>query len=318
MTKRSRTSLLLLSATAMAGTTEAFYLHSLSIRSPSLKPTFRTIREDSKLAFQPHTRPLVSEIVTGTHSHEFWRKERTAEEVRAHVQTCLDDITQQTDDDDTRPTAHVVSSEPPLVLIHDFLSTSMCKNLIDTATSTDKMIRSTTGSEQETSTIRTSTTVWLNDEQVPETSRIIAEKISSISGFPANHMENLQVVRYETGQSFKLHTDTIDAYNEMDKRGRVATCLIYLAAPTIGGETLFPDVHADKAIQIRIAPRQGSAIFFWNTHEKPGSPAYDGADMFLNTDLRMRHAGMPVDGGEKWVCNRWVHPVDYGVGVRGL
>jgi len=32
----------------------------------------------------------------------------------------------------------------------------------------------------------------------------------------------------------------------------------------------------------------------------------------------MRHAGLPVGAGEKWVCNKWIHPIDFGAGVKGL
>jgi len=51
-----------------------------------------------------------------------------------------------------------------------------------------------------------------------------------------------------------------------------------------GGETMFPEFHA--AIQ----PMKGSALFFFNTLERPGSMNYN-ADMFLNVDRKLRHAG---------------------------
>jgi hypothetical protein len=51
--------------------------------------------------------------------------------------------------------------------------------------------------------------------------------------------------------------------------------------------------------------------------EKPGVQGYDPL-MFLRTDVRLRHAGLPVLAGEKWICNRWVHPIDFGAGVRGV
>jgi len=78
-----------------------------------------------------------------------------------------------------------------------------------------------------------------------------------------------------------------------------------------GGDTLFPEFHAS------ITPKKGSALFFWNVLERPGSEDYQ-VDMFLNVDTKLRHAGLPVLSGEKWVANRWIHPRNFGAGVRGL
>ena len=78
-----------------------------------------------------------------------------------------------------------------------------------------------------------------------------------------------------------------------------------------GGETRFPEFNA------KVRPTKGSALFFWNTLERPGCEDYC-KDMFLNVDMKLRHAGLPVLSGEKWVANRWIHPRDFGAGVRGL
>jgi hypothetical protein len=93
---------------------------------------------------------------------------------------------------------------------------------------------------------------------------------------------------------------------------------MYLAAPDSGGETWFPEILQDGSEnEVKVEPMVGSAIFFFNTMEKPGSTDYS-PEMFLRVDKRLRHAGLPVGDGEKWICNRWVHPVDLGAGVRGL
>ena len=246
--------------------------------------------------------------------HEFWRKERSKAEVESHVKSCLEEL----DHCDLEPKVEVISAEPPLVVIHDFLSESMCREIIDTAVGTQSMKRSTTGESNNQSQSRTSSTVWLHDDDCQQPLRLIADKVSSISGLPPTHMENLQVVRYLPGQEFKLHTDHQDSFNELDCRGRLATCLLYLSEPESGGETWFPGLGEDdkEETEPKIAPTQGSAVFFWNTVEKPGSPGYD-PHMYLNADLKLRHAGLPVLEGEKWICNRWIHPIDIGFGVRG-
>ena len=218
---------------------------------------------------------------------------------------------------------HVLSAEPPLILIRDFLSAQMCQDLIQTAKETSAeagggLQRSRTGPQQNLSDSRTSSTVWLTDNDATDSSRLIAEKVSSITGLPVDYQENLQIARYEPGQQFRLHTDHQDSYNDLERRGRLATCLIYLECPEVGGATFFPGVNDDACgTDVHVPPLAGSAVFFFNTVERPGCVDYE-ADMFLNTDLRMRHAGLPVERGEKWICNRWVHPIAFGAGVRGL
>jgi len=140
----------------------------------------------------------------------------------------------------------------------------------------------------------------------------LAEKVSRVAGVRPSHMENLQVVRYLPGQEFAIHTDHLNSFNDLEPRGRLATCLIYLQEPTTGGETRFFEFN------VTVPPQLGMAVFFWNTIEKPGSEGYD-PKMFLTADYRLRHAGLPVVEGEKWVCNRWLHPVEFmSAGVRGL
>lgn len=124
------------------------------------------------------------------------------------------------------------------------------------------------------------------------------------------------------------HTTSLHYYsfNGFDCGGRLCTCLVYLndseqsiiddyAAETLsrqtssssagdnkgvdcgdeeeettttplftGGETNFPEFNT------AISPKKGSALFFWNTLEKPGSKDYT-QDMFLNVDRKLRHAG---------------------------
>ena len=78
-----------------------------------------------------------------------------------------------------------------------------------------------------------------------------------------------------------------------------------------GGQTMFPEFHTS------ITPTKGSALFFFNVLERPGSRNYN-INMFLNVDKKLRHAGLPVLTGEKWIANRWIHPRNFGAGVRGL
>jgi prolyl 4-hydroxylase len=290
----------------------------------------------------PESLPLPS-----LHTHEFWRKARTTQSIQEHVLASLHHVatTNEVVSSIGMPTVDVLSSDPPLIVIHDFLTQRDCEDIMDAAGgSANGLQRSTTGAQQEVGTGRTSSTVWLKDDECQIPLRRIASMVSAVSGLPPSHMENLQVCKYLPGQEFKLHTDHQDSYNDLEWRGRLATCLIYLSSATEGmsdadaganalssqprgGETWFPgvrndadgslDADADDDDGLSISPRQGSAVFFWNTLEKPGMQGYDPL-MFLKTDTRLRHAGLPVLAGEKWICNRWVHPIDFGSGVRGV
>ena len=228
----------------------------------------------------------------------------------------------------------VISEEPPLVIVHEFLSPEHCDDIMDAVTGPEEaydtgenaknqLKRSTMGAEQDESQQRTSSTAWVHPEHCPEPLDAFSERVSNLSGLPTENMENLQVVRYQPGQEFQLHTDHLSSFNDMDCGGRLATCLMYLNDSEdtafessnnkddetfTGGETYFHEF--DRAV----SPRKGSALFWWNTIERPGSEGYD-ENMFLNVDLRLRHAGLPVLTGEKWVCNKWMHPLPFPSGL---
>lgn len=234
------------------------------------------------------------------------------------------------------------------MIVHGFLEQNYCDQIIDAtigptdtsesasaAVGKHQLKRSTMGSEQEKSDHRTSSTAWLQEERCPLPLRTFAARTAALCGLPPKNMENLQVVRYQPGEEFQIHTDHLDSFNDYACGGRLCTCLLYLndseqsmeasatgsGSDTItgmrdegsfaGGETNFPEFHT------AVSPKKGSALFFWNTLERPGSKDYN-QDMFLNVDRKLRHAGLPVLGGEKWVANRWIHPRNFGAGVRGF
>ena len=210
-------------------------------------------------------------------------------------------------DSSRREDIEVVSVDPPLMYIHDFIDETVCDEIVKAA-ELKSLYRSTVGSEQNEENIRTSTQAWLreDDEELNSSGhkspvnelRHIATKVSKLTCLPPDHQENLQVVRYEAGQQFDIHLDHLDEFNDLEVRGRVATCLMYLNDGFEGGETFFPEFNF-KAI-----PKKGSATFWFNTIEKPGGTDYN-AKGFLTADEKLRHAGL-VTNGTKYICNRWV------------
>lgn len=306
---------------------------SFPLPLPSPKSTY--LRAERTASAEAEVEAEAARVAT-----DFWGAPRDEREI-------IDFVSGAVFDDDGGPSGDrwvdVVSAEPPLVIVHGFLERSYCDQIIDatvgpspSSSSGDAkhaLRRSTMGAEQEESDHRTSSTAWLREERCPVPLRTFASRAAALSGLPPGNMENLQVVQYMPGEEFGVHTDHLDSFNEFDCGGRLCTCLVYLNdsersaeegggttppppsstsdAPFTGGETTFPEFGAS------ITPRKGSALFFWNTLERPGSSGYSG-DMFLNVDRRARHAGLPVLTGEKWVANRWMHPRSFGAGVRGL
>ena len=105
--------------------------------------------------------------------------------------------------------------------------------------------------------------------------------------------------RYEPGAEYRLHTDTIPAFNELAPGGRHATVLLYLDAPDAGGATVFP------ALGLAVAPEPGTAIYFRNAVE----PVSDPFAMDPHPDAA--HAGAPVRAGAKTIATKWFHPVPF-------
>uniref|UniRef100_A0A7S2KZI0 Fe2OG dioxygenase domain-containing protein n=1 Tax=Leptocylindrus danicus TaxID=163516 RepID=A0A7S2KZI0_9STRA len=262
------------------------------------------------------------------HTTEFWGSVRSKEEIIEYAAGAVFGSDRH-GNSLNKECIDVISAEPPFFLIHDFLDDDMCEEIIQTAERCG-LKRSRVGAHQKTEEKRTSEQVWLGENthelEDPLPLRRFATKVSRLTGLPPNHQENLQVVRYEEGQRFDLHLDHLDEFNDLECRGRLATCLLYLNssdyynnfidhnndddASFTGGETGFPEFGTN------VVPKRGSAIFWWNTVERPGSEGYD-CEMFLHGDVRMRHAGLPILSGEKWIANRWVHPIPVSLGVVG-
>ena len=107
------------------------------------------------------------------------------------------------------------------------------------------------------------------------------------------HAEPLAVLRYLSGQEYKVHydyfTNSGDAAQLVEMRGgqRTTTVFVYLNDVEAGGETDFPLLH------MHVSPAQGKAVKFMNLDSK-GEP-----------NTQTLHAGKPVIRGEKWLLTVW-------------
>tara|TARA_B100000214_G_C23715460_1_gene511789 strand:- start:73 stop:675 length:603 start_codon:yes stop_codon:yes gene_type:complete len=117
---------------------------------------------------------------------------------------------------------------------------------------------------------------------------------------PFKHFESFQIIHYTKGQEYQYH---YDAYDRNDKeqykkycemRGnRLKTVLCYLNDVSSGGGTGFDSIQGREEPLI-VEPKKGRMILFQNVRP-------DGS-----LHKESRHAGLPVEDGEKWAFNLWV------------
>ena len=114
--------------------------------------------------------------------------------------------------------------------------------------------------------------------------------IAAATRTPREHGEPLTILRYQPGQQYHLHHD---AFGPDPRWRREWTALIWLNDQFEGGETDFP------RIKVRVRGAVGDMLVFRNlTEEGEG-------------DERMRHAGLPVTAGVKWLASRWIRTTSY-------
>ncbi len=186
-------------------------------------------------------------------------------------------------------------SQPKAALLDGVLSAAECQELIDYAHS--KGLKRSGVVNQETGVseahhARTSSSVFFTRAETPLID-CIEQRLATLTGWPVENGEGLQVLRYEDGQEYRPHFDWFNPDKAGSashlKRGgqRVGTTVMYLQTPDEGGGTSFPKVGAE------LHPRQGGAVFFQNM-------TIDGQN-----DEMTLHAGTPVIKGVKIVMTYW-------------
>ncbi|GFH45733.1 hypothetical protein CTEN210_02207 [Chaetoceros tenuissimus] len=251
--------------------------------------------------------PLKAQEVDVTQETEyFWKEVRSRDEILLHV---TKSIFPNHEFAEVSQNVKVISNELPLITIDNFISENECIEIMRAAEELGTLKRSTLGASQEVSNLRTSSTIWLTREHCENPILALQSKANILSGIPIRNYENLQVVKYNgNGEKFGLHTDHLEAFNDLKIGGRLATCLVYLNSAAegfeenrfTGGTTHFPEYN------VFVKPKVGRAVFWFNTIERIGGENFNPNQ--LRPDLRSRHSGTPVHNGEKWVCNLWMHP----------
>ncbi|QPF74485.1 2-oxoglutarate-dependent dioxygenase [Roseateles sp. DAIF2] len=182
---------------------------------------------------------------------------------------------------------------PQLVVFGNLLSEAECDALRAAAAS--RLARSETvaaaNDGSEVNAARTSEGMFFERGENEICARIEA-RIGALLGWPVDHGEGLQILRYRPGAEYLPHYDYFDTRHASTpailKRGgqRVATLVMYLNTPDGGGGTIFPDVG------LEVGPIKGNAVYF--AYERP------------HPVTRSLHGGSPVLAGEKWVATKWL------------
>lgn len=189
-------------------------------------------------------------------------------------------------------------------VIDNFLTPEECQQMIEMA---KPRLQDSTGWDvekgQNTKTdYRNSSQMWFgrNENELIER---IEKRIADVTKVPVENGEQLQLVRYREGEHYKVHWDYFDpAWPQNDAvlaRGgqRIITFMVFLTDVEHGGETHFPRVpNEDKTDSLKIKPKQGRAIMWWNVDEQGR----------LDKDTYHEGCDPTKPGEEKWIFTKWI------------
>jgi len=151
--------------------------------------------------------------------------------------------------------------------------------------------------------VRTSFQCWCNfgDCFANPLVHRVTRRINNLTNTPYDNGEDLQVVRYEPGQFYRVHHDQNTAV-WAPQGPRVLTFFMYLNDVPSGGETAFPQIPSPSGKgHLIVQPRLGHAILWPSVFdERP-----------MEADERTNHEAMPVHEGVKFGANMWIHQFSF-------
>jgi prolyl 4-hydroxylase len=145
---------------------------------------------------------------------------------------------------------------------------------------------------------RTSENAWCSKRDGCRTEEVptrIHDRISKVLDIPADNSEDLQLLRYEPGQFYRVHHDYIAHQADRQCGPRILTFFLYLSDVEEGGATNFPQ------LDITVTPKRGRALL-WPSVYDSNPKAKDG---------RLMHQALDVIKGTKYAANGWIHLYDY-------
>jgi predicted 2-oxoglutarate/Fe(II)-dependent dioxygenase YbiX len=172
-------------------------------------------------------------------------------------------------------------------VIPNLLSKEECEYIISKATP-NLSISTVSRGKSINLKVRKSETAWLGfeDDKIKD---IVMKCLKYVNINNTHYCERLQVLRYEKGGMYKVHQDAeIDDVNK-----RKYTFILALNEGYEGGETNFPVLKRSYKLKM------GDVLLF------------DTLDTWGRIPEQALHSGEPLKGGEKWICNLWVHESKY-------
>lgn len=197
---------------------------------------------------------------------------------------------------------NILSTNPLVYTCENFFKKSECQHICNVAYPQFNTAYVSSGKSGVVSKGRTGKNCWLTHTHDPII-QSICERISDLVEIPLNRCESMQVIYYDKEQEYRNHYDAYTKNSDpknircLRKGGnRVVTCLGYLNEVEEGGETAF------SALNIKVAPKLGKLLVFYNCNEDFSRPHVDTI-----------HAGCPVVKGQKFAFNLWFR--EYNVHV---
>ena len=127
-----------------------------------------------------------------------------AKELTSKEQTIFNHIGNKIKTEDREINIIARLEEPLIVILGNVLSDEECDELI--RLSKDKMHRSKIGVTREVNELRTSSSMFFQENENDIVTRI-EKRISSIMNIPIEHGEGIQILKYTPGQEYKAHFD---------------------------------------------------------------------------------------------------------------
>jgi prolyl 4-hydroxylase len=192
---------------------------------------------------------------------------------------------------------------PWVISLDDFLTDKECDRLIELGIeqgygqSTEQSTnRDGSISEKTASKRRTSTNTFCGTCDDDPIAKFVLNKIATITGFPLEFSEELQLLQYHPGQYYKRHNDYIPSHTHGPSGPRVMTVLLYLNDVEEGGGTRFNEL-SETARPVDVKPKKGSAVLWPSVLDKD----------VLTRDIRTDHEALVVEKGMKYAANAWLH-----------
>ncbi|KAK4200072.1 hypothetical protein QBC40DRAFT_174820 [Triangularia verruculosa] len=227
----------------------------------------------------------------------------------------------------------LVSLDPLIIYVHNLIAPAEITSLLKAGEPEFAPSKVTKGGRQQNTNERTSSSAGLPEDDA--TVQCVLKRARNFLGTMFrdgwDEMGQPQLVRYTTGQQFKLHHDWFSSPLWADDGSwntwnRIASFFAILEDNCIGGETYFPfakgiiapSPKGEEPWRGSLAQtpegEQGQQKPLWREHEDGGlafRPIAGNALFWINLhpngtgDTRTKHAGLPLESGQKTAMNIW-------------